>query len=75
MKVDCIIWNLSLSLNQDEMLMFMEFCDTGSLEEVARAGLSEYIIRRYTHEIVQAVAHLHENNIVHRDIKGRQTLF
>ena len=52
----------------------MEFCDTGSLEEVARAGLSEYIIRRYTHEIVQAVAHLHENNIVHRDIKGRLTL-
>ncbi|RUS75685.1 hypothetical protein EGW08_016551 [Elysia chlorotica] len=59
-----------VEVHRDEMLMFMEFCDTGSLEEVARAGLSEYIIRRYTHEIVQAVAHLHENNIVHRDIKG-----
>lgn len=50
--------------------MFMEYCDSGSIEEVARIGLPEYLIRRYTQEIVRAVAHLHENNIVHRDIKG-----
>lgn len=50
--------------------MFMEYCDTGTIEEAAKMGLPEYLIRRYTREIVQAVNHLHENSIVHRDIKG-----
>ncbi|XP_005109668.1 mitogen-activated protein kinase kinase kinase 4 isoform X2 [Aplysia californica] len=59
-----------VEVHKDEMLMFMEYCDSGSIEEVARIGLPEYMIRRYTKEIVLAVAHLHENNIVHRDIKG-----
>ncbi|KAK0064372.1 mitogen-activated protein kinase kinase kinase 4 isoform X1 [Biomphalaria pfeifferi] len=59
-----------VEVHKDEMLMFMEYCDSGSIEEVARIGLPEYMIRRYTHEIVHAIAHLHENNIVHRDIKG-----
>ncbi|CAL1534129.1 unnamed protein product [Lymnaea stagnalis] len=59
-----------VEVHKDEMLMFMEYCDSGSIEEVARIGLPEYMIRRYTNEIVQAIAHLHENNIVHRDIKG-----
>lgn len=62
---------LSVICEQDEMLMFMEYCDSGSIEEVAHIGLPEYMIRRYTQEIVRAIAHLHENNIVHRDIKGR----
>ena len=52
------------------MLMFMEYCDTGTIEEAAKMGLPEYLIRRYTREIVLAVNHLHENSIVHRDIKG-----
>lgn len=53
------------------MLMFMEYCDTGTIEEAAKMGLPEYLIRRYTREIVLAVNHLHENSIVHRDIKGK----
>ncbi|CAG5116904.1 unnamed protein product [Candidula unifasciata] len=59
-----------VEVHKDEMLMFMEYCDSGSIEEVARIGLPEYMIRRYTQEIVRAIVHLHENNIVHRDIKG-----
>ena len=51
--------------------MFMEYCDTGTIEEAAKMGLPEYLIRRYTREIVLAVNHLHENSIVHRDIKGK----
>ena len=52
------------------MLIFMEYCAEGTIAEVAKQGLSEGMIRKYTKEITQAVLYLHEHNIVHRDIKG-----
>ena len=52
------------------MLVFMEYCDRGTLEEAAKMGLPEHNIRVYTREILLAVNYLHENNILHRDIKG-----
>ena len=52
------------------MLIFMEYCAEGTIEEVAKQGLGEAMVRRYTGEILQAVAYLHEHDIVHRDIKG-----
>ena len=60
-----------VEVHKDEMLMFMEYCDTGTIEEAARMSLPEYLIRRYTREIVLAIHHLHDNSIVHRDIKGQ----
>lgn len=33
-------------------------------------GLPEELIRRYTRQLLDAVALLHQNGIVHRDIKG-----
>lgn len=52
------------------MLVFMEYCDRGTLEEAAKMGLPEHNIRVYTREILLAVNYLHEHNILHRDIKG-----
>ena len=49
----------------------MEYCDEGTIAEVAKAGLPEDMIRRYTREITIAVSVLHESGIVHRDIKGK----
>ncbi|XP_021362862.1 mitogen-activated protein kinase kinase kinase 4-like isoform X2 [Mizuhopecten yessoensis] len=59
-----------VEVHRDEMLVFMEYCDRGTLEEAAKMGLPEPLIRIYTKEILLAVNHLHDNNIVHRDIKG-----
>jgi len=48
----------------------MEYCSLGTIEEAAKQGLTEFMIRRYTKDIVTAVDFLHEHNVVHRDIKG-----
>ena len=55
---------------QGEMLIFMEFCSAGTLEDVSKQGLTEPLIRRYTSQLLNAVNVLHDNAIVHRDIKG-----
>jgi serine/threonine protein kinase len=46
----------------------MEFCDRGTLEEATKMGLPEHLIAIYTKEILKAIGHLHEYNIVHRDL-------
>lgn len=60
-----VVW-----LPQEEMYIFMEYCDEGTLEEVSRLGLQEHVIRLYTKQITVAINVLHEHGIVHRDIKG-----
>ncbi|XP_036385031.1 mitogen-activated protein kinase kinase kinase 4-like isoform X2 [Megalops cyprinoides] len=59
-----------VELHREEMYIFMEFCDEGTLEEVSRLGLQEHVIRLYSKQITTATNVLHEHGIVHRDIKG-----
>ncbi|CAG9765356.1 unnamed protein product [Ceutorhynchus assimilis] len=56
----------------DKMLLFMEFCSEGTLENLiiaAENGLPELLVRKYTFQLLSGVACLHEHGIVHRDIK------
>ncbi|XP_066472347.1 mitogen-activated protein kinase kinase kinase 4 isoform X5 [Tiliqua scincoides] len=59
-----------MAMKEEEMYIFMEYCDEGTLEEVSRLGLQEHVIRLYTKQITTAINVLHEHGIVHRDIKG-----
>ncbi|XP_051020580.1 mitogen-activated protein kinase kinase kinase 4 isoform X2 [Acomys russatus] len=59
-----------VELHREEMYIFMEYCDEGTLEEVSRLGLQEHVIRLYSKQITVATNVLHEHGIVHRDIKG-----
>lgn len=55
------------------MLIFMEFCAEGTLESLVAGsgnGLPEPLVRKYTHQLLTAVASLHFHGIVHRDIKS-----
>jgi mitogen-activated protein kinase kinase kinase 4 len=61
---------LRVVLPQEEMYIFMEYCDEGTLEEVSRLGLQEHVNRLYSKQITIAINVLHEHGIVHRDIKG-----
>ncbi|XP_025722222.1 mitogen-activated protein kinase kinase kinase 4 isoform X4 [Callorhinus ursinus] len=59
-----------VELHREEMYIFMEYCDEGTLEEVSRLGLQEHVIRLYSKQITIAINVLHEHGIVHRDVKG-----
>ena len=48
----------------------MEYCSEGTLWTAAQQGLTDYMIRHYTREILKAVDALHDRGVVHRDIKG-----
>lgn len=51
----------------------MEFCAEGTLESLVAGngnGLPESLVRKYTHQLLSAVAALHFHGIVHRDIKS-----
>ncbi|XP_011882090.1 PREDICTED: mitogen-activated protein kinase kinase kinase 4 isoform X2 [Vollenhovia emeryi] len=61
-----------LEIHREEMLIFMEFCAEGTLESLVAGsgnGLPEALVRKYTHQLLSAVAALHSHGIVHRDIK------
>jgi mitogen-activated protein kinase kinase kinase 4 len=50
----------------------MEYCSEGTLWTAAQqGGLTDYMIRHYTREILKAVDALHDRGVVHRDIKGK----
>jgi len=68
-----IINHFGVEIHREEMLIFMEYCPEGTLESLVSStenGLEESIVRRYTRQLVEAVACLHEHGVVHRDIKG-----
>lgn len=59
---------------QEEMLIFMELCAEGTLENLVAAtenGLPEALLRRFTKQLVNGVEILHQHAIVHRDIKSK----
>lgn len=59
-----------VELHRDEMYIFMEYCDSGTLGDICKISLPEVMVRRYTAQILSAVHVLHSRGIVHRDIKG-----
>ncbi|XP_063063216.1 mitogen-activated protein kinase kinase kinase 22 [Engraulis encrasicolus] len=59
-----------------KLSIFVEFMPGGSIKDQLKAygALTEKVTRRYTRQILQGVSYLHNNMIVHRDIKGANIL-
>ncbi|NXB15349.1 M3K19 kinase, partial [Rhagologus leucostigma] len=71
-----IVTYLGTCLEDNVLSIFMEFVPGGSISSILnRFGpLPEVVLRKYTKQILQGVAYLHDNCVVHRDIKGNNVM-
>lgn len=72
--------NIVRYLGADEkdgnLFIFMEFVPGGSIAHVLKLfkRLHEHVVRKYTQKILQGLQYLHQNNVVHGDIKAANIL-
>uniref|UniRef100_A0A8D0X7P3 Mitogen-activated protein kinase kinase kinase 19 n=1 Tax=Sus scrofa TaxID=9823 RepID=A0A8D0X7P3_PIG len=71
-----IVAYLGTCLEENIVSIFMEFVPGGSISSIInRFGpLPETVFCKYTKQILHGVAYLHENCVVHRDIKGNNVM-
>ncbi|XP_022323377.1 mitogen-activated protein kinase kinase kinase 2-like [Crassostrea virginica] len=62
--------------DKQSLYIFMEYLPGGSIkDEITKYGsLTENVSRKYTKQMLEGLAYLHKNVIVHRDIKGANIL-
>lgn len=71
-----IVGYLGTCLENNIVSIFMEFVPGGSISSIInRFGpLPEIIFCKYTKQILQGISYLHDNGVVHRDIKGNNVM-
>ncbi|NXO01342.1 M3K19 kinase, partial [Rhinopomastus cyanomelas] len=71
-----IVTYLGTCLEDNILSIFMEFVPGGSISSIIhRFGpLPETVLCKYTEQILRGVAYLHDNCVVHRDIKGNNIM-
>ncbi|VDN03074.1 unnamed protein product [Thelazia callipaeda] len=62
----------------DQLWLVMEFCGSGSVTDLVKStkgnSLKEEWIAYICREILRGLYHLHQNKVIHRDIKGQNVL-
>ncbi|XP_065177918.1 misshapen-like kinase 1 [Sycon ciliatum] len=62
----------------DSLWLVMEFCGGGSITDLVKSSkeqsLREECIAYVSREVMKGLSHLHENKVIHRDIKGQNVL-
>ncbi|CAF1461389.1 unnamed protein product [Adineta ricciae] len=73
----CIVKFLGISLENTHLVkIFMEYLPNGTIENLLLSfgPFHNDVLKKYTKQIVEGVAYLHKNNVVHRDIKGKNIM-
>lgn len=62
--------------DQASAYIFMEYCSGGDLRTVLRSfgGVAQAVASNYTRQVVRGLGYLHDNDVLHRDIKGANIL-
>ncbi|KAF9969302.1 hypothetical protein BGZ73_008393 [Actinomortierella ambigua] len=62
--------------HEDKLVLIMDYADGGSLQSaIKRRQVSDWPTRtRIAHEIAQGLAYIHQENILHRDLKSGNVL-
>ncbi|KAK6727570.1 hypothetical protein RB195_005326 [Necator americanus] len=70
------VQELGVQKTSDRILIFMEYMTGGSLKDhIALVGsLSDPVARKHTAQVLEGLAFLHKNHIIHRDIKSANIL-
>lgn len=70
-----IVRYLGMEKTDNRIYIFLDFIPGGSLEAVLGTfSLPENVVRLYTLQILQGLEYLHQNKIIHRDIKAANVL-
>ncbi|XP_069388880.1 mitogen-activated protein kinase kinase kinase 19 isoform X2 [Paralichthys olivaceus] len=71
-----IVGFLGTRLYEHIVSIFMEYIPGGSISSILhRFGpLPERVLSLYTHQILDGVAYLHQNRVIHRDLKGNNVM-
>ncbi|GAB5590544.1 Suppressor of Sensor Kinase (SLN1) [Umbelopsis nana] len=67
-----IVQYFGMEVHRDKVNIFMEYCENGSLGGLLEHGGSiedEMYVVDYVYQLLEGLAYLHSNNVVHRDIK------
>ncbi|RUS30747.1 kinase-like domain-containing protein, partial [Jimgerdemannia flammicorona] len=67
-----IVRYYGIEVHRDKVYIFMEYCENGSLGSLLEHGgriEEEVWIANYAYQMLQGLEYLHDNNVVHRDIK------
>lgn len=73
-----IVQYFGMEVHRDKVYIFMEYCENGSLGALLEHGgriEDEFYIVNYAYQLLKGLAYLHENNVVHRDIKPDSKYF
>ncbi|KAF4086743.1 hypothetical protein AMELA_G00087780 [Ameiurus melas] len=71
-----IVGFLGTALSGNIISIFMEYIPGGSISNILnRFGpLPEKVLALYTHQILEGVVYLHDNRVIHRDLKGNNIM-
>lgn len=60
----------------DSLYIVLEYCENGSLHQICKnfGKFPENLVSLYTQQVLQGLLFLHEQGVIHRDIKGANIL-